>query len=166
MPAARRTSAAQEDGLEPQIDLNIDISDIDAAKRDLESLHQQTIDLANKWQETKEQVLKQMELEAQVKDLLAGAEAEIERLRARIPKQYDRTIDESVTDTKDLSIQAEAAFDLNVPGAPPKAYRGHPRKGVLGMEVALYGDFVQVQRLTQGGACQQAGLLEGNQAAV
>eukprot|EP00668_Euglena_longa_P011247 GGOE01013636.1.p1 GENE.GGOE01013636.1~~GGOE01013636.1.p1 ORF type:complete len:251 (+),score=42.33 GGOE01013636.1:28-753(+) len=152
----------EDDDFMPTVPVNVEITDIDAAKKELEGLHRQTIDLANKWQETKEQVLKQMELEAQVKSLLADAEVEIERLRTRIPKQYDKVVDDSVTDMRDLSVHAEAAFDLNFHSAPPKAYRSHPKKGVLGMEVALYGDFVQVQRLTQGGACQQAGLLEGD----
>jgi predicted metalloprotease with PDZ domain len=142
------------------------VTDVYAAREELEGLHAKTIDLAGKLGQAKEQLQRQLEAEGEVMEIIEEAQAEIERLRLRIPLAYNpRAQEETLMDSPDLpdfSIVVEDPRDRDVSAHPAPAYKSKPKKGVLGMEVALYGDFVQVQRLVPGGACQNAGILEND----
>lgn len=137
------------------IAVEMEVTNLNEAKIQLEELQQKTVELANKWHQAKMQLQKQEAKEAEVRELIADAEAEIERLRNRIPKEYDtRGVEGSEIDFQNLSTRPNE-------GSVTMSFK-KPKKGILGMEVQLCGDFVQVLRLTANGACQQAGLLEAD----
>jgi C-terminal processing protease CtpA/Prc len=132
-----------------------EIEDIEAALAELQDLQMKTVTVATKWEQAKKQLVAEIEKETELKALVAEAEEEAERLRARVPKRFDDRPSECYT-------EPPAALHNFNPSSALSCTKKGPKKGAMGLEVATEGEFVHVSNVLPGGACEQAGILQGD----